>query len=44
MHHWIDDNKLRISDELDIEIDRHAGIDGNKIIAEKLEEYINKKL
>ena len=43
MHHWIDDNQLRISDELDIEIDRHAGINGNKIIAEKLEEYINKK-
>jgi hypothetical protein len=43
MHHWIDDNKLRISDELNIEIDRHAGIEGNKIIAERLEEYINKK-
>ena len=39
----IDDNKLRISDELQIEIDRHAGIEGNKLIVEILEEYLNKK-
>jgi hypothetical protein len=43
MHHWIDDNNLRISDELSIKIDRHAGIEGNKIISKKLEEYIIKK-
>ena len=43
MHHWIDDNKLRISDELNIEIDRHAGVKGNQIIAQILEEYIIEK-
>jgi len=40
MHSWFSENKLTISNELGIDIDGHAGIEGNKKIAEIIINYI----
>ena len=41
MHEWFAQNKLKINDELGIDIDGHAGIGGNEKIAEIVLDYLN---
>jgi hypothetical protein len=42
MSDWFMENKLRIDDELKIKIDGHAGLNGNKEIANIVLKYLNK--
>jgi hypothetical protein len=43
MEDWFIQNKLRIDDELKIKIDSHAGLDGNKQIADIILKYLYTK-
>lgn len=44
MQHWFRINKLTINDELKMDIDGHAGVEGNKQISKFVIDYINKNV
>jgi hypothetical protein len=44
MEKWFRLKKLTIDDELDVKMDGHAGIEGNKQISKFVIDYINRSI